>query len=173
MPDERIRPRRGLVLRGMLRLLTYTCVLLVLPLALLACGSDDDGGGEEASGQQVDVSATEFSFNPSDLKLDAAGTYTFHLTNAGEFEHALEIDGQGIEEETSVIGGGESADVTVDLAEGEYEIYCPVGNHREMGMEGTLVVGAGGAGAGTGSDTTDDDTKTDDDTGTEDNAMGY
>ncbi len=106
-------------------------------------------------------------------KLDAAGTYTFHLTNAGEFEHALEIDGQGIEEETSVIGGGDSADVTVDLAEGEYEIYCPVGNHREMGMEGTLVVGAGGAGAGTGSDTTDDNTKTDDDTGTEDNAMGY
>jgi plastocyanin len=155
----------------MLRLLTYTCVLLVFPLALLACGSDDDG--EETSGQQVDVSATEFSFNPSDLKLDASGTYTFHLTNAGEFEHALEIDGQGIEEETSVIGGGESADVTVDLAEGEYEIYCPVGNHREMGMEGTLVVGAGGAGAGTGSDTTDDDTKTDDDTGTEDNAMGY
>lgn len=171
MSDERIHRRRGLVLRDMLRLLTYTCVLFVFPLALLACGSDDDG--EEASGQQVDVSATEFSFNPSDLKLDAAGTYTFHLTNAGEFEHALEIDGQGIEEETSVIGGGESADVTVELAEGEYEIYCPVGNHREMGMEGTLVVGAGGAGAGTGSDTTEDDTKTDDDTGTEDDAMGY
>jgi len=149
----------------MLRLLTYTCVLLVVPLALLACGGDDDG--EEASGQQVDVSATEFAFNPADLELDAAGTYTFHLTNAGEFEHALEIDGQGIEEETSVIGGGESADVTVDLAEGEYEIYCPVGNHREMGMEGTLVVGAGGgAGAGTGSETTEDDTATDDDAGT-------
>ena len=169
MSDDRIRPPRGLVLRGMLRLLTYTCVLLVFPLALLACGSDDDG--EEASGQQVDVSATEFAFDPSDIELDAAGTYTFHLTNAGEFEHALEIDGQGIEEETSVIGGGDSADVTVDLAEGEYEIYCPVGNHREMGMEGTLVVGAGGAGAGT--DTTEDDTKTDDDTGTEDDAMGY
>lgn len=170
MPDERIRPQRRLVLRGMLRLLTYTCLLLLFPLALLACGSDDDG--EEASGQQVDVSATEFSFNPSDLKLDAAGTYTFHLTNAGEFEHALEIDGQGIEEETSVIGGGESADVTVDLAEGEYEIYCPVGNHREMGMEGTLSVGGGAAGAGTGSDTTEDETTTEDGTVT-DSAMGY
>jgi plastocyanin len=169
--DERIRPRRGLVLRDMLRLLTYMCVLLVFPLALLACGSDDD---EEASGQQVDVTGTEFAFDPSDIQLDSAGTYTFHLTNAGDMDHALEIDGQGIEEETSVIGGGESADVTVDLAEGEYEIYCPVGNHREMGMEGTLVVGGGGgAGTGTGSDTTEDDTTTDDDTGTEDDAMGY
>jgi plastocyanin len=151
------------------RLLTYMCVLLVFPLTLLACGSDD---GEEASGQQVDVSATEFKFDPPDIQLDSAGTYTFHLTNAGEFEHALEIEGQGVEEETDVIGGGDSADVTVDLAEGEYEIYCPVGNHREMGMEGTLVVGGGG-GAGTGSDTTEDDTTTDDDTGTDDDAMGY
>ena len=171
MPVDRIRVRRAAVLGGMLRLLTYMCVGLALPLSLLACGSDD--GGEEASGQRVDVSATEFKFNPPDIQLDASGSYTFHLTNAGEFEHALEIDGQGIEEETSVIGGGDSADVTVELAEGEYEIYCPVGNHREMGMEGTLVVGAGGAGAGTGSDTTEDDTKTDDDTGTEDDAMGY
>ena len=169
MSVDRIRPRRGPVLGSMPRLLTYICVLLVFPLGLLACGSDD---GEEASGQQVDVTGTEFEFTPSDIQLDSAGTYTFHLTNAGEFEHALEIDGQGIEEETAVIGGGDSADVTVDLAEGEYEIYCPVGNHREMGMEGTLVVGGGG-GAGTGTDTTEDDTTTDDGTVTDDDAMGY
>jgi plastocyanin len=166
MSAERIRARRLFVLEGMLRLLTYVAVALVLPLALLACGSDEDEG-EEATGQTVNVSATEFAFNPSDLHVDAAGTYTFHLTNAGEFEHALEIDGQGIEEATDTIGGGESADVSVDLAEGEYEIYCPVGNHREMGMEGTLTVGAGGAGAGT--DTTHDETTTGEDkTGTED-----
>jgi plastocyanin len=137
------------------------CVALALPLSLLACGGDD----EEEAGQRVDVSATEFQFNPPDIQLDAAGTYTFHMTNAGEFEHALEIDGQGIEESTDVVGGGESADVTVDLSEGQYEIFCPVGNHREMGMEGTLTVGASG-GAGTGSGTTEDDTSTDD-TGTE------
>jgi plastocyanin len=169
MSVDRIRPRRAVVLGGMLRLLTYICVGLALPLVLLACGSDD---GEEASGQRVDVSATEFAFNPPDLQVDAGGTYTFHLTNAGEFEHALEIEGQGIDESTDIIGGGETADVTVDLAEGEYEIFCPVGNHREMGMEGTLTVGAGG-GAGTGSDTTEDETTTEDDTGTDDESMGY
>jgi plastocyanin len=154
----------------MLRLLTYMCVGLALPLSLLACG----GGDEEASGQTVEVSGTEYSFDPSDIQLDAAGNYTFHLTNAGNEDHALEIEGQGIEEGTDVIGGGESADVTVDLAEGEYEIYCPVGNHRDMGMEGTLSVGGGasGAGTGTGSDTTEDETTTEDGTVT-DSAMGY
>lgn len=169
MPVDRIRVRRAAVLGGMLRLLTYMCVGLALPLSLLACGSDD--GGEEASGQRVDVSATEFKFNPPDIQLDASGSYTFHLTNAGEFEHALEIEGQGVGEGTDVIGGGESADVTVDLADGEYEIYCPVSNHREMGMEGTLTVGGGG-GAGTGSDTTEDETTTEEDTGSDDD-MGY
>lgn len=167
MSVDRIRARRPFVLGGMLRLLTYIGVVLALPLALLACGSDDEG--EEATGQTVDVSATEFAFNPADLHVDAAGTYTFHLTNAGEFEHALEIEGQGVEEATATIGGGESADVTVDVAEGEYEIYCPVGNHREMGMEGTLTVGAGSAGAGT--DTAEDDTMTEEDkTGTDDDS---
>jgi plastocyanin len=118
MPVDRIRVRRTAVLGGMLRLLTYMCVGLALPLSLLACGSDD--GGEEASGQRVDVSGTEYAFNPSDIQLDASGSYTFHLTNAGEEEHALEIEGQGVEEGTDVIGGGESADVTVDLADCEY-----------------------------------------------------
>ena len=169
MSLHRIRVRRAAVLGGMLRLLTYMCVGLALPLSLLACGGDD---GEEASGQTVDVSATEYSFAPSDIQLDAAGNFTFHLTNAGNEDHALEIEGQGIEEGTDVIGGGDSADVTVDLADGEYEIYCPVSNHREMGMEGTLSVGGGAAGAGTGSDTTEDETTSEDDTGTDD-VMGY
>ena len=169
MSLHRIRVRRAAVLGGMLRLLTYMCIGLALPLSLLACGGDD---GEEASGQTVDVSATEYSFDPSDIQVDAAGNYTFHLTNAGNEEHALEIEGQGIEEGTDIIGGGDSADVTVDLAEGEYEIYCPVSNHRELGMEGTLSVGGGAAGAGTGSDTTEGETTSEDDTGTDDE-MGY
>jgi plastocyanin len=28
----------------------------------------------------------------------------------------------------------------VDLKPGEYEYYCPVGNHKAEGMEGTLSV---------------------------------
>lgn len=150
---------------SMVKLIPTILVVLALPLGGLACGDE----GEEATGQTVEVSATEFAFDPSTIELDEAGTYTFQLTNDGEFEHALEIDGQGIEEETDVIGGGETAEVTVDLAEGEYEIYCPVGNHREMGMEGALVVGAGAAGAGTG--TTGEETTTEHETTTEDD--GY
>ena len=76
--------------------------------------------------------------------------------------HALEVEGPTGEVETADLGPGESADLAVDLSEdGEYEIYCPVGDHRDRGMEGTIAVGAGGGGAGT----TTDETTTDEDSG--------
>jgi plastocyanin len=143
---------------------------LLLVVALLAgCGSDDnsdEAGGTTAepagSGSTVELVATDFKFGPSTVNVGAAGSTTFRLTNDGGTTHALEIEGQGVEEETDEIGPGESAEVTVDLKAGEYEFYCPVSNHRELGMEGTLVVGGGAAG---GAATTTDETETGDDDG--------
>jgi uncharacterized cupredoxin-like copper-binding protein len=145
-------------------------------LALAGCGSDDaaDETPAASAGETIEISATDFKFDPPNIQLEQAGEYTFRLTNDGETEHALEIEGAGIEEAASdTIGPGESTELTVELQEGEYEMYCPVDGHREMGMEGTLVVGggaAGGTGATTGDDgatTEDDGTTTGDDTTTE------
>ena len=36
-------------------------------------------------------------------------------------------------------------------------MYCPVGDHRDRGMEGTIIVGGGGGGTTTDETTTDDD----------------
>jgi plastocyanin len=134
-------------------------VLLLLAVVLLAgCGSDD---GDQASsdgnagGGSVELTATEFAFDPSTVRVDAAGKTTFTLVNDGKFQHALEIEGQGVEEETEKIDGGKTAELTVDLKPGEYEFYCPVGNHREQGMEGTLVVGGTAGGMGTTTEETE------------------
>lgn len=135
--------------------------VLVLAAAALAaggCGGEEEAG--EPSGEPlrtVEVSATEFAFEPATIELDRAGTYSFSVRNDGSFEHALEIEGGDVEVETDTIGGGETAELTVELAAGTYELYCPVGNHREEGMEGTLTVGgAAGGGAPTGEDDEDD-----------------
>jgi len=45
-------------------------------------------------------------------------------------------EGESLEEKTDPIAPGESADLTVDLEDGEYEIYCPIGDHKDRGMEG-------------------------------------
>jgi plastocyanin len=143
--------------------------LALAALALAACGSDDGGDDSAtataAGAETIEISATDFSFDPPTIELDAAGEYTFRLTNDGQSPHALEIDGEGIEEETETIGPGETAELTIELAEGEYEMYCPVGDHRDRGMEGVLRVGAGGAG-GAGTTTGDDDGTTTEDDGT-------
>ncbi|MGH3091218.1 MAG: cupredoxin domain-containing protein [Gaiellaceae bacterium] len=145
--------------------------LMFLALALAACGSGgddgDDGNGAPAGqgAQTIEIVGTEYALEPATVELDELGTYTFVLRNEGGTLHALEFEGHGVEEETEEIGAGETAELTVELTEaGEYELYCPVDDHRHRGMEGTVVVGGGAGGAGT-DETTTDETTTEDDGG--------
>lgn len=129
--------------------------LLLTVLILAGCGSDDGGGSSTAGGEAVQITATDFALDPAEVTVDAAGATTFTLANDGQTAHALEIEGNGVEEKTDTVAPGESASVTVDLEPGEYELYCPIGNHREQGMEATLVVGSDSSGAGTSTGTTE------------------
>jgi plastocyanin len=140
-------------------------------LVLAGCGSDDEGNGEaapSAGGEPIEIVETDFALDPATVTLDEPGTYTFRAVNEGGVDHALEIEGHGIEEETEILGPGESGELTVEITEpGEYELYCPVGDHKDRGMEGSVTVGgAGGAttdGTTTGETTTED--SSDDDVG--------
>ena len=145
----------------MRRLLPLTLILLA---ALVSAGCGSDSGGETsgdtaaAGGESVALTATEYKFDPADVTVDAAGKVTFTVTNDGQQTHALEVEGNGVEEETDSIAAGASGTLTVDLEPGEYEFYCPIDGHRAEGMEGKLVVGGSGSGAGTttgGTDTGD------------------
>jgi plastocyanin len=152
-----------------MRRIALILAALAIPLAA-GCGGDEDDGGngtqaaDAGGGQTIQVSATEFAFDPSDISAEP-GDITFELTNDGGAPHALEIEGNGVEESSDTINGGESTSLSVNLEDGTYEIYCPVGDHRDRGMVGTLTVGAGGAGGG--GTTTDGGTMTDGDTQTE------
>ena len=135
-------------------------VLLLLAVVLVAgCGSDDSNdqaAGDTSGGRgSVELTATDFKFDPATVELEKAGEMTFTLINDGQSTHALEIEGQGIEEESDEIDGGATTALTVDLKPGEYEFYCPVDDHREMGMEGTLVVGGAAGGSGMTTEETD------------------
>jgi uncharacterized cupredoxin-like copper-binding protein len=126
----------------------------LLAVPIVGCGGDDDddGGDGEATpaatstapagggGETVDMSLTDFALNPADPTVKA-GTVTFDVTNDGQAPHALEVEGPGEEVETDTLSAGGSAKLTVDLNKpGTYEMYCPVDNHREMGMEGEVTV---------------------------------
>ena len=146
---------------------TLTLIALLCALALVAAGcGDDDDSDSGSSGGSANTETSGSGYGPSDtgggggaaqtLKLTAdpggalkfdkstltakAGKATIVLDNPSSLPHAVEVEGQGIEEETDTIGKGETAKVTVTLKAGEYEYYCPVGNHQAGGMEGTLTV---------------------------------
>jgi uncharacterized cupredoxin-like copper-binding protein len=87
----------------------------------------------------TEVSLTEYQIEmPTSL---SAGAQAFSVTNNGAIGHNFEVEGQGIEEafETD-LSAGETRTMQLNLEPGTYEVYCPVGNHREQGMEIQLTV---------------------------------
>jgi uncharacterized cupredoxin-like copper-binding protein len=147
-------------------------LLALLPCALLlaACGGSSDGSDAEGDVlQTIQVSETEFSISPTSIELPRAGTYEFAVTNDGEIGHALNIEesGGGNEVESGDIGPGEKKTVRFTFSgDGSFEMYCPIGNHKDQGMEGTITVGSAASGTGTttGEKETEMDTTTDETT---------
>ena len=140
-----------------------TCLLAAATLA--ACGGDDDdGGATTSSGGAATGAATGAETTPQGsassrlalvaeesggLRFDRraleaqAGDVTIALDNPGgnQLPHAVEIEGEGVEEESGTIEPGDApTQVTANLRPGSYSFYCPVGDHRQQGMEGTLTV---------------------------------
>jgi plastocyanin len=102
---------------------------------------DTGGGGGGGGGEMLTLTADPggaISWEPADLSA-AAGEVSIELVNDSSVPHAVEVEGNGVEEESETITASTTT-LTVDLEAGEYVFYCPVGNHRQGGMEGTLTV---------------------------------
>jgi len=145
-------------------------------LVLAGCGDDEEPaeeatGGDttatEAGGQPaatVEVVERDFEIVPPNATVEEDGLIEFQVTNEGEAPHALEIESDP-EVESETIEAGQSTSFTAELDKGKYTWYCPVANHQQLGMEGSLTVGAGGASGG-------GETETETETESEDESSG-
>lgn len=135
-----------------------TLLLLLLALIAVGCGDDDDddsgsaapeptttqeeepaaGGGGAQTLTLVADPGGALKFDKTELTAKP-GEVTIVMDNPSDVPHAVEVEGNGVEEETETLTGGK-AELTVDLKAGEYKFYCPVGNHAQAGMEGSLIV---------------------------------
>jgi plastocyanin len=133
-------------------------LLLLLVAALAAsCGGGDGTDGSAGAGDALEIVLTDFMVEPPAGSLEP-GTYTAQVVNEGGVVHALKVDGPTGEIESAELQPGQSVELELDLSEaGEYELTCPVGDHRGRGMEATLAVGGGGGGATTTEETTTED----------------
>ena len=136
----------------------FALVAACAALVLAGCGSDDNsdsGGGATSTpasgssgssgggggGSTVSLSAPQDGSKKFDQATATAksGTVTIKFDNPSSTPHAVEIEGNGVEKASDVVTSGDTS-FSVDLKPGEYTYYCPVGSHRDEGMEGKLTV---------------------------------
>jgi uncharacterized cupredoxin-like copper-binding protein len=126
----------------MWRIVTVSLASVLAFTGLAACGGDDSGdnGPPAGSGTKVTVKMTDYHLELSQQTF-SPGVYTFTATNDGQTDHAIEIEGGGDEKKTKHVEPGKSADLTIELKTGQYEMYCPVDGHKGKGMETKITVG--------------------------------
>ncbi|MFA7297501.1 MAG: plastocyanin/azurin family copper-binding protein [Dehalococcoidia bacterium] len=121
---------------------------LVVAAVLSGCGSKPT---------EVDVSAREFSFTPSEVHLQRGKTYALRLHNDGAVLHDWSIDrmpAKNVRAESNVTHATHSASPLHVAAEhggtstltftpteaGTYDVTCTEPGHRESGMTARVVV---------------------------------
>ena len=131
-----------------------------------AHAEDDDHGAGEATeaGRVVEVTMSEFAFDPGSLEVAAGETITFVVTNAGVVEHEFRLSNQHRIEEHKASGhaehgeegedghhqggdmvlllaAGESGEMTVTFPDDTTvftQIACLIPGHHEAGMGGAI-----------------------------------
>ena len=115
-----------------MKLLAPTLLAAVLLLLLLT----PTATGHESATPTVTVSAREFSFALSRLRVPQKGTVRFVVRNDGELPHNFKIDGKV----TRVLKHGQKQTLTVKLGAGRFQFVCTIAGHAKLGMKGTFSV---------------------------------
>jgi plastocyanin len=111
------------------------------------------GAHAQANRQEIQVSLSNFSFNPNMLRLQRNTPYTLHLMNAASGGHSFSApeffaaaavapeDRAKITNGRIEIPAGQTVDVTLTpMRAGSYPIVCTHFLHQSFGMHGTAVV---------------------------------
>lgn len=99
---------------------------------------DDPASRPKAALPTQEVHLIEYQIHmPNTLP---AGRLAFNVENGGKEDHAFEIEGNGVHQQTTVLKRGDTTALEVDLKPGTYTVYCPVNGHKDKGMRTTLVV---------------------------------
>ena len=154
----------------MVRASALTTALMVLAMALAACpsgnGNGSSGGerpptptpvptetlGGEPSVVTLKLDMRDIAYGAEELRAPAGSVFAIEFRNRGVIEHDFTIE-EFAGDASAIALGDERFDVHVLLKRGEEEtlllrvpesgtiaFFCSVAGHREVGMEGVLVI---------------------------------
>jgi len=104
------------------------------------------------SATKVTALLTDFHIRLSAQKY-RPGQYTFTAENMGHHQHALELVGPGGGNRSKTLDPGQSTALMLTLKSGMYQVFCPIGGHRDLGMNTKIAVGGTPASSGSGNST--------------------
>lgn len=128
---------------------TFIIMAVLVSLSLVSCGG---GGGPSTT---IDVTLTDFQFQPSQFTVPAGQTITFNSSNNGAVVHNFVIMNLGTnagdsfdEEDVPNVywetelqpGGSTTTTFIAPSAPGEYEVICRTQGHIVSGMTAKLIV---------------------------------
>ncbi|HEX9887990.1 MAG TPA: cupredoxin domain-containing protein [Nitriliruptorales bacterium] len=125
-------------------------LLVVLAIVILLFGPGGGGHGPQRHGAispvadgavEIAVTADDFAYDPDEITVTLGGDVAIVLTSIDILHDFTidEFDGHVAAEPGETATGGFRAD-----RPGRYIFYCAEPGHRQAGMEGTLIVEAGG-----------------------------
>jgi plastocyanin len=85
-----------------------------------------------------DISAGNYFFTPKTISVNKGDTVQLVVTNSGGF-HDLKIDEFNVATPRMNTGDTQTVTFVADKT-GTFQYYCSVGDHRAMGMWGTITV---------------------------------
>jgi uncharacterized cupredoxin-like copper-binding protein len=119
------------------------------PAAAPATGTAATGATPAPGAVAIGVIETQYKLTPANIS-PKSGKHTILAMNKGTITHAIEVEGGGAggkDVRSASIAPGKSATITVDLKAGKtYTWYCPIDDHKGLGMKGTIKV-AGSSGS--------------------------
>lgn len=100
--------------------------------------SSPSGEMEQTNVKEFTVNGDNFTFDVKEMKVKKGDTVRVTFNNTEGF-HDWVLDEFDVATKQLQAGGTETVEFVADQT-GEFEYYCSVGTHRQMGMKGTLIV---------------------------------
>lgn len=111
-------------------------------------GTGDPGNTTDPPKASIAIDATGFypaspALTPARFEVASGTLLTITYTNRDSnpfIGHDLFVDGVDVGTQQLANGQSTTLEFLVTLDPGEYAYYCRIGNHRDQGMEGVMVV---------------------------------
>lgn len=94
----------------------------------------------QGSIRDVEVIATEYQFTPSEVRIKKGETVKITFKNNGRMDHNWMVDGLGGASIDTTKAGATNSITLTPSQKGTFTVFCSIGSHRALGMQGTLVV---------------------------------